>query len=201
MAASSCDAGHPVLSFSALPRGAGVLSASRIAAPHLPRYGLSTGLVTRHYLLEGGMAYATATRARALADLLTGDSLRAVARKHGIALSTLREWRDQALQQGYLPGLDPARKSARGAVMETSSLEELVGAYARSTLNAIRVQADLLGDREWLERQPPEFVLAVHRDLTERAARLLAPAARVEGAAPPLALAAPRGDEPKPEPA
>src|SRR4030095_13229869 len=97
-----------------------------------------------------------------------------VARRYELTHRTVALWRDAAVAEGIWPAL-PGEKSSQEPPMDSRSLEELVGAYVVSTLDAIRVQAGLLGDRAWLEQQSALDILQIHRQVVDRAARLRAP--------------------------
>lgn len=120
------------------------------------------------------------TRAKALADLATGMSLRAAARKYGADVKTIRDWRDQGLRDGTLPTvpLEVGEKTPTAPRSELPDFGLMVGHYTAESLDALRAQARLFGNESWLKGQSASGLVELHRDLRDNTLRILSNAFR-----------------------
>ena len=107
--------------------------------------------------------YSDQERAEAMARLLAGGSLGAVARETGIARSTLSAWRKETRT------LVPAAGSS-----ERTQLGEHVFDLIAETLKSLTAQARFFRDAEWLSRQSAGDMAILHGVLSDKVIRLLA---------------------------
>ncbi len=109
-------------------------------------------------------AYSEAIKAAALADLATGASVSATARKHKVGRSTLTAWRDTT----HMPQLTPDGQQKRADIGE-----QLYG-YLEESITTLVAQLRFARDPNWLARQNAAD-LAVFMGVTaDKATRLLA---------------------------
>lgn len=130
---------------------------------------------------------------QALVDLKAGESVHGIARRLGVAASSVRRWRDQALAMGETfpppsapdgsPG-DPQKGRPWSSPLPPEEVDRRLAAYMAEALEALHVQITLLADREWLEEQSADDVAVAHGVVFDKLARLAAGTA--EGAGGPV---------------
>lgn len=103
--------------------------------------------------------YSDELKAQVLAALLQGQSINAVAREYKIPKGTVSNWKNR-----YKGPKDGTQKKEIG---------ELILEYLAANLAALRVQAEVFSDPEWLEKQSAESVAVLHGVMTDKAVRLL----------------------------
>jgi transposase-like protein len=114
--------------------------------------------------------YPSETKAAIMAALLTGQSIGSIARDYNVPASTIRSWK--------------SRESHSVASVATEKKEEigdLLIHYLRSSLAALRKQAEVFGDTEWLKKQPASELAVLHGVITDKAVRLLEALADSDG--------------------
>lgn len=115
------------------------------------------------------------TKAAALADLESGESLNATARKYGVSRAAVRQWRDRA---GIGAPVSP---------QETRTKDELLGLvieHTRANLAALAAIAQHCQDKAWLNKQSAHDLAYLYGITFDKAARLLASLAGDGGAEP-----------------
>lgn len=112
-------------------------------------------------------------RAAVLASLLTGESVSAVARAHGVGKATVSRWRDEA---GFVPDAERSGTEKKGLLLapsERRDLGERVGDYLDDILVTLRAQAIHGRDPVWLQAQGADALAIFHGVLADKAIRLL----------------------------
>lgn len=104
--------------------------------------------------------YSDAEKAAALAALLTGQSLDAVAAEYSIPRSTLDSWRNP-------------RRPKQFETQKNSRIADLLIEYLETNLKALQAQAQLTADPDWLREQGAQEVGVLHGIMTDKAVRLL----------------------------
>ena len=106
--------------------------------------------------------YPTALKAQVLAEVLTGDSVSAIARRHNISRQSVIQWRAAA-------GIDT------NSVLheKRDELGRLALVYLEKAITALGLQSDLFGDRAWLEKQPAGELAILHGVISDKTVRLL----------------------------
>lgn len=117
-------------------------------------------------------SYSDETKAAAMAALLQGQSVSAVAAEYDVPKGTVSGWKRQA--QRRAPGV------AAAATQKKERVGELLVEYLEANLAALRAQAEMFADREWLRRQSAEGVAVLHGVMTDKAVRLLEAFGRAE---------------------
>ena len=104
--------------------------------------------------------YSDAEKAAAMAALMAGQSLDAVAREYKIPKTTLHNWRR------------PRRSQVFGTEKE-SEIGDLLIDYLRANLAALRAQAEVFTDKVWLTEQGASEAAILHGVMTDKAIRLI----------------------------
>lgn len=115
-----------------------------------------------------GVAHDQRVKAAALAELLTGGNVRAVARRFGVSHSALIQWRDAA-------GL---KNVALVKSEKQDELGELIAQYLRANIAALTAQAQQYADTTWLKQQNAHDAAILHGVLFDKCVDLLARAVR-----------------------
>lgn len=107
--------------------------------------------------------YSAETKAAVMAALLAGQSVSSVARDYAIPKGTVAGWKRQAVG------------TAQSAVSAEQSAEigDLLLSYLRTTLHALRVQAEHFADPVWLAKQDASQLAVLHGVAVDKAIRLL----------------------------
>ena len=108
--------------------------------------------------------YSDEVRNACLAELLAGESPAAVAAKYNVPKATLRSWKARAAQAGATPLVSDDLRARIG--------EMLVG-YLAELVGALRKQAVVGGDAEYLGKQSAADLAVLHREFGDRALRIL----------------------------
>lgn len=116
-------------------------------------------------------SYSDETKAAAMAALLQGQSVGAVADEYDIPKGTVKGWKSKA------------KKAAGSTVPTPKRLEigDLLVQYLRANLESLREQSKLFGDRHWLSEQGASELAVLHGVMTDKAVRLLEALAGAEG--------------------
>jgi hypothetical protein len=100
------------------------------------------------------MAHNVFLKARVLADLALGMSVRGATRKHGVAHSTVLSGRDAAMAEGSFPVVS-GRDSDRVDEDEPTNFGAMIEGYVVTGLRALQAQAEVFCDQDWLYRCHP----------------------------------------------
>ena len=114
----------------------------------------------------GYRSYTDDTKAAVMAALLTGQSVTQVAKEYEIPPGTVSNWKRKAWE---------AAGDGFGASegLPREELGALLLDYLRASLKALRIQAELFADQEWLQKQTAAEVAILHGVMTDKAVRLL----------------------------
>jgi len=102
------------------------------------------------------------TRAAAMAALLAGQSVSAVAREYKISRQSVQRWRDKA-------GIDRTPVEQEKAAF----LGDQVVDYVSELLTTLQVQAVAFRDIAWLKAQSADQAAVLHGVLADKAVRIL----------------------------
>jgi transposase-like protein len=118
------------------------------------------------------------TKAMVLAELATGDSISAVAKRHNINKGTVSRWnREAAAFVPTAPGAMVAVVAQPDATQKTRAREAVEGRlydYMLSSIDTLAAQIRLFGNDEWLRKQPAGDLGNLHGIVADKTARLLA---------------------------
>jgi len=108
--------------------------------------------------------YSEEVHAACVAALLAGQDITAVAGEYNVPEPTLRSWKHRARRDGADP-----------IVPETDRTEigQLLIAYMKDVIAAMRKQTVVFGDEEYLRKQPAGELGVVHGILADKTIRLL----------------------------
>ncbi len=108
--------------------------------------------------------YSDATKAAAMAALLTGQGVDKVAEQYNIPVATLYSWKSK-------------QKNGDGVVNLASQKKEKIGdlllEYLNASLITLRAQVEFFRDETWLREQDASSVATLHGVTTDKAIRLL----------------------------
>jgi len=104
--------------------------------------------------------YSDSEKAAAMAALMAGQSLDAVAREYKIPKTTLHNWRRPRSSQTF-------------GTEKESEIGELLIDYLRANLRALKAQAEVFTDPEWLTQQGASEAAILHGVMTDKAIRLI----------------------------
>jgi len=96
-------------------------------------------------------------RAAAMAALLSGQGVNAVAEEYRLPVSTVSDW----------------KRLARSEAGRSDDIGELLLDYLRENLTTLRAQTIAFRDPEWLREQAASEAGVLHGILTDKAIRLL----------------------------
>ncbi|NBB85244.1 MAG: hypothetical protein GVY12_03345 [Bacteroidetes bacterium] len=97
-----------------------------------------------------------------MAALLTGQSVSQVAKAYEIPKGTVSNWKRKAWE-----GAGDGFGAAGGQPREQTGA--LLLDYLRASLKALRLQAELFADEEWLQKQTTAEVAILHGLMTDKA--------------------------------
>ena len=103
------------------------------------------------------MAHDPETRAAAMAALLEGQAVSAVAKEYKLPPSTVSRWKAKAREEAG----------------RSDDVGELLLDYLTENLRTLRAQAQAFRDPEWLRAQEADAAAVLHGVLTDKAVRLL----------------------------
>ena len=110
-----------------------------------------------------GHPHSPETKAAVVAALLAGQGVTEVAKSYSIDKSVVSRWwkavSDEQKQQVTSKKAD--------------EFSDLLAAYLKANLNALRVQSELFADKDWLKRQNAADIAVLHGVATDKAVRLL----------------------------
>ncbi|HYE58546.1 MAG TPA: helix-turn-helix domain-containing protein [Rhodothermales bacterium] len=110
-----------------------------------------------------GIAHEEGLKAQVLADLALGETVSAVARKHGLSRSVVTRWRDDC-EPSELVSVQQEKRDELG---------ELVAEYVRANLAALTAQTRQFADPTWLRQQNAADLAVLHGVQFDKLARLL----------------------------
>ena len=109
-------------------------------------------------------SYSEETKAAVMAALLAGQAVSSVAREYSIPEGTVKGWVSKSARADMVASVPTAKKSQIG---------ELIIAYLTANIEALRAQAELFADKEWLRKQPADSAAVLHGVMTDKAVRLI----------------------------
>lgn len=98
-----------------------------------------------------------------MAALLNGQSINQAAKEYNIPASTVYRWSTEG-GAGIIDNLSNTKKERIG---------ELLVDYLTANIQALRAQAELFSDKEWLRKQSAENAAVLHGVMTDKAVRLI----------------------------
>lgn len=98
------------------------------------------------------------TKAAVMAALLSGQSVNSVAREYKLPKSTVSRWKNEGVPQNGT---------------QKKEIGDLLIGYLHANLAALRSQAEMFSDRQWLAKQTASDVAVLHGVMTDKAIRLL----------------------------
>ena len=102
--------------------------------------------------------YSDETKAAVMAALLAGQSIGSIAREYNLPKSTISRWKNSDVPQNGT---------------QKKQISDLIVDYLRANLEALREQAVMFSDRQWLAKQTASDVAVLHGVMTDKAIRLL----------------------------
>jgi hypothetical protein len=113
------------------------------------------------------------TKAMVLAELATGDSISAVAKRHNINKGTVSRWNRE------VPTLVPTAPVAVVAQPDATQkrrreIGEQLYDYMQTSVETLTAQLRLFGTVDWLQKQPAGELATLHGVVADKTARLLA---------------------------
>lgn len=109
-------------------------------------------------------AYSEETKAAVMAALLAGQAVSAVAKEYDIPEGTVKGWMSKSTRTDMVATVPTAKKEAIG---------DLLIEYLTANIQALRAQAELFSDKEWLRKQSAENAAVLHGVMTDKAVRLI----------------------------
>lgn len=106
-------------------------------------------------------SYDDATKAAVMAALLAGQGIMEISKQYGVNPSTIRNWR--------------SANNLENAIDQEQRYEigDLLLAYLRESLNALRLQAQHFGQAAWLANQNAADLAVLHGVQTDKAIRII----------------------------
>lgn len=102
--------------------------------------------------------YSDETKAAVMAALLAGQSIGSIAREYNLPKSTISRWKNSDVPQNGT---------------QKKQISDLIVDYLRANLEALRAQAVMFSDHQWLAKQTASDVAVLHGVMTDKAIRLL----------------------------
>lgn len=93
-----------------------------------------------------------------MAALLAGQSIGSIAREYNLPKSTISRWKNSDVPQNGT---------------QKKQIADLITDYLRANLEALRAQAVMFSDHQWLAKQTASDVAVLHGVMTDKAIRLL----------------------------
>ena len=103
--------------------------------------------------------YTPEQRAQVTAALLAGQAVNQVAKEYKMPKSTVSRWKTDALKGRFKK--------------DGVNVGDLLLDYLQENLHALRKQAALFGDHNWLRKQNAADIAVLHGIMTDKAIRLL----------------------------
>lgn len=120
-----------------------------------------------------GKKHSDEVQAQAMAALLAGQGVNEVAAAYSLPESTVREWKKGIPDEQF--ALVRAKKGER--------IEELLFDYLTSILATLKKQAEIVGEREYVTKQPAGELAVLHGVMADKGIRLLEAAHRANAPA------------------
>lgn len=114
-----------------------------------------------------------------MASLLAGQGVAEVASQYNLDISVVSRWRS-AMPDDQLQVI----ASKKGDQIETLLFE-----YLTATLTTLKSQSEVVGEREYIIKQPADSLAVLHGVMADKSIRLLEAAERARAAAQPPAPA------------
>jgi transposase-like protein len=108
--------------------------------------------------------YSDEVKAACVAAIFAGQAFAAVAAQFNVPTATLRSWKARALAGGAGPLVSEDVRARIG---------ELLVGYLAEAIEALRKQAVVAGDGEYLKKQSAGELAALHGEFADRALRIL----------------------------
>ena len=107
--------------------------------------------------------YSDETKAAALAALLAGQSVSAVAREYKLPKGTVSNWKNHPSQDGVRPDRTQKREAIGALLLE----------YLHTNLETLKQQSVFFRDTAWLAKQSAADAAVLHGVMTDKSIRLL----------------------------
>lgn len=108
--------------------------------------------------------YSEEVHAACVAALLAGQDITEVAGAYNVPETTLRSWKHRARQAGAEPIV---------AESDRAEIGQMLIAYMKEVIAAMRKQTVVFGDEEYLRKQPAGELAVLHGVIMDKAIRLL----------------------------
>lgn len=118
-----------------------------------------------------GKKHSDETQAQVMAALLAGQGVGQVSREYNLSKSVVSRLKNSM----DLEQLEPKKGD---------EIENLLFGYLQTTLQTLRNQADIVGEREYVIKQPAGELAVLHGVMADKAVRLLEAAERARAMAP-----------------
>lgn len=115
-----------------------------------------------------GKKHSDEIRAQVMASLLAGQGVTEVATQYNLDVSIVSRWRS-AMPEDKLQAI---------ATKKGDKIEALLYGYLTTTLNTLKEQAEIVGEREYVIKQPAGELAVLHGVMADKAVRLLEAAER-----------------------
>jgi hypothetical protein len=120
-----------------------------------------------------GKKHSDEVRAQVMASLLAGQGVNEVAAEYNLPDSTVSDLKRELERQfGEI-------RNKKGA-----KIEELLFGYLESNLTALKAQADVASEREYIFKQPADSLAVLHGVMADKSVRLLEAIERARSAGP-----------------
>jgi transposase-like protein len=125
-------------------------------------------------------AYSENVRARVITDLASGLSISAAASRHGLSKGTVWNWWQQWCRDNDLEELvkDEVGDRLRARLLR----------YVEGGIDALVAHVELMGDKNWLDKQSASDLADLHASLSDRMVRVIERFGEPAGTPLPLAL-------------
>lgn len=108
--------------------------------------------------------YSPDTKAAVLAALLEGQSVTAVAKEYSIPEGTVKSWKSRQRGGEHVATVAPQKRAEIG---------DLLMGYLEANLRALKAQAEVFADPDWIRKQDASEAAVLHGVQTDKAVRLL----------------------------
>lgn len=117
-----------------------------------------------------GKAHSESDKVKAIAALIAGQTVLEVATAHGLPESTVQTWKNDV----------PDAQFALVRAKKGEEIETLLYEYLKTLVNSLRSQAEIAGERAYIERQPAGELYLLHGTMADKGFKLLEAAARAK---------------------
>ena len=108
--------------------------------------------------------YSDETKAAVMAALLAGQSVSSASKEYNIPEGTIKAWASREIRSEVVASVATTKKEEIG---------DLLVEYLRANLQALKAQAVLFSESEWLRKQTAESAAVLHGVMTDKAVRLI----------------------------